>query len=102
MLFSKEDMARTVARVNSALERQKKLQGPKNYTEADLQVGVVLVAPNQGQNITPYAIEVRIEYVADGHVHYSTPNNPVVKFTTITRFLEIVNQPLKGQKIVKL
>lgn len=70
------------------------------FTKAeDLAPGQVYTAANQGMNITPHAITVRVHWVAPDRVHYQTAPirsekfDPEIKETSIERFLEIINQP---------
>lgn len=59
---------------------------------SDLIPGMELIAPNQGTNITPTFVKVRIYWVGPDSVHYQIHGSSKVEETTLERFLEIINQ----------
>lgn len=65
----------------------------------DLAPGQVYTVRNQGTQLTPRSLAVRVHWVGPDRVHYQLARDlnseftPEIKETPIERFLEIVNQP---------
>lgn len=60
---------------------------------AELEVGRVYTARNQGTAVTPRNVDVTVLWLEEGHVYYLVDGDTVPRQTPTARFLEIVGNP---------